>query len=222
MLLFLLPLVQGRSAGWPAWSWLCLGGCVLAGLALAAWEVRLARRGGEPVIQVDLLRHRSFAGQLLALLYFAGFTSLFFTLSGPVAARPGPQRSGRRAADAALRAREPVHRGQQRLVLRPFRPDHDHDRDHRKARRPGRGSAGCAPRRAAWLLAGPLAVAGLGNWLVIAPNQDFVLGSVPRRQAGAAGGELITAQRMGAAMGIAVGGPRCSAAEAPAAPAPAR
>ncbi len=33
-----------------------------------------------------------------------------------------------------------------------------------------------------WLLAGPLALAGLGNGLVIAPNQDFVLGSVPRRE----------------------------------------
>jgi len=55
-----------------------------------------------------------------------------------------------------------------------------------------------------WLLAGPLALAGLGNGLVIAPNQDFVLGSVPRREAGTAGGALITAQRLGAAIGIAV------------------
>jgi hypothetical protein len=55
------------------------------------------RRGGEPVLQIGLLHHRSFAGgQLLALLYFAGFTSLFFTLSilwqdglGRSAAPPG-------------------------------------------------------------------------------------------------------------------------------------
>lgn len=60
-----------------------LGLAVPAGLALTWWEVRLDRRGGEPVIQVGLLRaHRSFGtGQSLALLYFAGFTSLFFTLS---------------------------------------------------------------------------------------------------------------------------------------------
>jgi hypothetical protein len=42
------------------------------------------------------------------------------------------------------------------------------------------------------------------NGLVIAPNQDFVLGSVPRREAGTAGAELITAQRIGAAIGIAI------------------
>lgn len=39
---------------------------------------------------------------------------------------------------------------------------------------------------------------------MIAPNQDFVLGSVPQREAGTAGGALITAQRIGAAIGIAV------------------
>jgi MFS family permease len=55
-----------------------------------------------------------------------------------------------------------------------------------------------------WPLAAPLLLAGLGNGLVIAPNQDFVLGSVPREQAGTAGGALITGQRLGAAIGIAV------------------
>jgi hypothetical protein len=55
-----------------------------------------------------------------------------------------------------------------------------------------------------WSLTGPLLLAGLGNGLVIAPNQDFVLASVPRDQAGTAGGALITAQRLGSAIGIAV------------------
>jgi MFS family permease len=55
-----------------------------------------------------------------------------------------------------------------------------------------------------WALTGPLLLAGLGNGLVIAPNQDFVLASVPREQAGTAGAALITAQRLGAAIGIAV------------------
>jgi hypothetical protein len=61
-----------------------------------------------------------------------------------------------------------------------------------------------ASRPDVWELIGPLFLAGLGNGLVIAPNQDFVLSSVPKDQAGTAGGALITAQRIGAAMGIAV------------------
>lgn len=83
LLLILVPLVEGRVAGWPAWSWALLAFAVPAAAALAYWEVRLAGRGGEPVVQVDLLRrHRSFGtGQLLAVVYFGGFTSLFFTLS---------------------------------------------------------------------------------------------------------------------------------------------
>jgi sugar phosphate permease len=61
-----------------------------------------------------------------------------------------------------------------------------------------------APKPDVWDLIGPLFLAGLGNGLVIAPNQDFVLSSVPKDQAGTAGGALTTAQRIGAAIGIAV------------------
>ena len=50
----------------------------------------------------------------------------------------------------------------------------------------------------------PLFVAGLGNGMTIAPNQDFVLASVPRREAGTASGVLGTAQRIGSALGIAI------------------
>lgn len=34
------------------------------------------------------------------------------------------------------------------------------------------------PSPSAWLLTGPLAMGGLGNGLVIAPNQDFVLAAL--------------------------------------------
>lgn len=74
-LLLLVPLVGGRVPGWPAWSWLLLGLLVPAAAALTWWERRLYRRHGEAVIQVGLMRHRSFwAGPCLALctLYFAG------------------------------------------------------------------------------------------------------------------------------------------------------
>jgi MFS family permease len=83
LLLILVPLIEGRVSGWPAWSWLLLGLAVPAAAALVTWELRLEHRGGEPVVQVGLLRERRAfgTGQALALLYFAGFTSLFFTLS---------------------------------------------------------------------------------------------------------------------------------------------
>jgi MFS family permease len=63
-----------------------------------------------------------------------------------------------------------------------------------------------APSPSAWALLGPLALAGLGNGLFIAPNQDFVLAAVERREAGAASGFLSTAQRIGSSIGIAAVG----------------
>jgi len=59
------------------------------------------------------------------------------------------------------------------------------------------------PDPAGWQIVLPLAVAGLGNGLVIAPNVDFVLSAVPPREAGAASGVLNTGQRVGSAVGIA-------------------
>jgi EmrB/QacA subfamily drug resistance transporter len=208
LLLVLIPLVDGRVSGWPLWSWIVLAATVPVGAALVIWEVRLARQGGEPVLQVRLLRHRSFAmGQALALLYFAGFTSLFFTLS-----ILWQQGLGRSALQTGL------------LVL-PFAvaslstASNSYRFSTRFGRKTVQGGlvamfAGLAlvllvlhltaPRPDVWDLIGPLFLAGLGNGLVIAPNQDFVLTSVPKGQAGTAGGALTTAQRIGAAIGIAV------------------
>jgi EmrB/QacA subfamily drug resistance transporter len=208
LLLLLFPLVEGRAAGWPWWSWLCFSGSALATAALWAWEARLGRRGGEPVIRLDLMRHRSYSvGQLLALTYFAGFTSLFFTLS--ILWQEG---LGRSALDTGLLV-VPFALGSLLAAINSAR----------FSNRFGRATiitgaiamlAGQAlillaihlgaPQPSAWALVGPLALAGLGNGIVIAPNQDFVLGAVPPREAGTAGGALITAQRMGAAIGIAV------------------
>jgi EmrB/QacA subfamily drug resistance transporter len=207
LILLLIPLVEGRSAGWPWWSWLCVGGSAVLALILARWEIALSRRGGEPVIRPDLMRHRSFTmGQLLALCYFAGFTSLFFILSilwqeglGRSALATGflvvpfalaslvtasnSDRFSTRIGRTAILAGAAAMLAGQTLVLLVIHIG--------------------APSPSAWLLAGPLVLAGAGNGLVIAPNQDFVLGSVPRREAGTAGAALIAAQRIGAAIGIA-------------------
>ena len=209
LLLVLVPLVEGRVSGWPVWSWLMLGLAVPVAGILLVWERRLDHRGGEPVIQIGLLRaHRSFGmGQFLATAYFAGFTSLFFTLSimwqeglgrsaleagllvlpfalGSLLTAANSYRFSRRIGRKAIQAGISAMFAGQALVLLVLRLSGAH---------PG-----------LWALAGPLLLAGLGNGLVIAPNQDFVLASVPRQQAGTAGGALITAQRLGAAIGIAV------------------
>jgi MFS family permease len=52
--------------------------------------------------------------------------------------------------------------------------------------------------------AGPLLLAGLGGGMVTSPNVTLTLESVPVRMAGAAGGALQTAQRIGSAIGTAL------------------
>jgi MFS family permease len=204
----LVPLIEGQRRGWPAWTYGCLALSVLLLVALAWWLVRLERRGGDPLIPPHLVRDRAFAaGTVLALVYFAGFTSVFFTLSilwqtglGHSALAAGlvtlPFPAGS-LITAALSDRFSARLGRNVLVL------------------------GCAmvaaglvavlvilqvtsPDPAGWQLAVPLAVAGLGNGLFIAPNIDFVLSAVPPQEAGAASGVLNTGQRVGAAIGIAV------------------
>jgi EmrB/QacA subfamily drug resistance transporter len=211
LLLILIPLIEGRVSGWPAWSWLLLGLAAPATALLIWWELRVERNGGEPVLQIGLLRrHRAFGvGQSLALLYFAGFTSLFFTLS--ILWQEGLGRSALQTGFLVL----PFACGSLLTASNSYR----------FSRRFGRwaiaaGISGMLAGQALlllvlvlsgtrpdfWALTGPLLLAGLSNGLVIAPNQDFVLGSVPREQAGTAGGALITAQRLGAAIGIAAVG----------------
>jgi MFS family permease len=57
---------------------------------------------------------------------------------------------------------------------------------------------------AAWASAAPLLVVGLGAGMVTSPNITLTLESVPVEMAGAAGGALQTAQRIGSAIGTAV------------------
>ena len=60
------------------------------------------------------------------------------------------------------------------------------------------------PALSGWALAAPLAVAGLGNGLFIAPNTRFIIATVAPAHAGAASGVIATMQRVGSAIGIAV------------------
>jgi MFS family permease len=57
---------------------------------------------------------------------------------------------------------------------------------------------------AAWWVAAPLLVAGIGGGMVTSPNVTLTVQCVPTRMAGAAGGTLQTGQRIGSAIGTAL------------------
>ncbi|MGW8766917.1 MFS transporter [Streptomyces sp. NPDC055815] len=53
--LLTVPLVLGQEQDWPLWSWLCLGGSLVFAAVFGAYESRLARRGGAPLIAPRVL-----------------------------------------------------------------------------------------------------------------------------------------------------------------------
>ncbi len=208
VLLLLLPLVEERQwHGNAKWLLIVAAAVVLAGFV--GWERRYGRNHTS-LVDLSLFRVRSYAlGSLIGLLYFAGFTTIFFiytlflqsglhytALEAGLATTTFAVGS---AAGAAVVGRI-VNRYGRPLVVAGlvavavgliatdlalhFVPGPD----------------------AGWATALPLLVAGLGSGFVISPNQTLTLSEVPVARAGSAGAVLQTGQRIGTAMGIAAVG----------------
>ncbi|MCS5734326.1 MFS transporter [Herbiconiux daphne] len=205
----LVPLIQGQDEGWPLWTYLSIAGGVVLLVAFGAWEVAYTKRGRSPLVPPRLFRHPAFTGGvILALVYFAAFTSIFFTISilwqaglGHTALESGvvsiPFAIGS-IVGSALSSRLAQRLGRTVLVI---------------------GTAAVVVGLAwiwlvllltspadltNWELILPLLIAGLGNGLFIAPNAQFIVATVDRAEAGAASGVISAMQRVGSAIGIAV------------------
>ncbi|GAB3182916.1 EmrB/QacA subfamily drug resistance transporter [Micromonospora palomenae] len=208
VLLLLLPLVQ-REQWQSPWKWALVpaGLAVLVGFGL--WERRYARHQ-TPLFDLRLFRLRSYTlGALIALVYFGGFTAIFFifTLYLQNGLGYSPLIAGLAITPFALGSALASTLGG-RIVNRFGRP------------LVGIGLVvvviglgtvvlvlrGSPQHSVPLLTAVPLLVAGLGSGLVITPNQTLTLAQVPVPQAGSAAGMLQTGQRIGSAAGIAAVG----------------
>jgi len=205
----LVPLIEGQDQGWPVWTYASLGAGALLIALFGAWEVAVARRGKSPLVPPHLFSHPAFTGgTVLALVYFAAFVSIFFTISilwqaglGHTALESGivsvpfaigsivgSSQSGRLAAKIGRTvlvlgtAMVAVGLIALWLVLLLVTPG----------------------ELTSWDLLGPLLVAGTGSGLFIAPNAQFIIATVDRQEAGAASGVIATMQRLGSAIGIAI------------------
>ena len=204
VLCLLLPVVDSAVAGW----WYLYAPAVLLLGAFARWEVRTARRGRQPLLDPRLARTPGYAaGSAIALVYFVGFTGigLVFALFFQDGLGYSPLRSGLAvtpfalgvAASAAIAGRLVSRVGRWLTVSGLVTTAVGLVATAVVLRHVG-GDA------AAWVAAVPLLVAGLGGGMVTSPNITLTLESVPVELAGAAGGALQTAQRIGAAIGTAV------------------
>ena len=79
VLALLVPLTEGRSLGWPAWTIALLILAPIAAAAFCVFERRAERSGRSPLVPPSLLRHPSMRrGLVLALPFFAGFGAFMF------------------------------------------------------------------------------------------------------------------------------------------------
>jgi EmrB/QacA subfamily drug resistance transporter len=207
----LVPLIEGQDKGWPAWTYITLAGGIVLIVLFALWEIAYTRRGKSPLVPPHLFSHPAFSGgTILALVYFAAFTSIFFTIS--LLWQAG---LGHTALESGI-------------VSIPFAIGGiiGASQSNRLSQRLGRtvliiGTALVVLGLVAvwiilvtvkpaditnWDLLAPLFFAGLGNGLFIAPNAQFIVATVDASEAGAASGVIQTMQRVGSAIGIAVVG----------------
>lgn len=73
------PLIQGRAAGWPAWTFTTLAAGAVLLAAFVLWE---RRRHSDPLIEPGLLANHTYtSGILVALAFFGAFGGLLLCVS---------------------------------------------------------------------------------------------------------------------------------------------
>jgi EmrB/QacA subfamily drug resistance transporter len=207
--LALVPLIVGRAEGWPWWTLMLLVSSVPATALALAYERRLARRGGNPVLDLTLFGHRTFgAGLGVAVAFMAFFGSSIFVASLLLQTGLGltPLQAGLAFVPLCmLGVVAPLLGGRLVAMLGPAAVIR----------------IGCAVDAVAivllavllqtqggavsvpWLVAG-LALIGLGNTLILPTYLGVALSAVRPEQAGAASGTLNTTQQFAGAAGLAV------------------
>ena len=197
-----------KSTRPPDEEWWLLVAAMLLLVAFTWWELRTVRRGRQPLLDPRLAHTPGYtAGSAIGLVYFVGFTGIWLVLALFFQDGLGysPLRAGLAvipfalgvAASAAIAGRLVTRVGRLLTVAGLIAVVIGLVTTALTLRHVGGDAAASAA-------AVPLFVAGLGGGMVTAPNITLALESVPVRMAGAAGGALQTAQRVGAAIGTAV------------------
>jgi Na+/melibiose symporter-like transporter len=207
--LIIVPLVEGRQAGWPWWVPVAFAAAVPAAALWIAYERRVSARGGSPLVELSLFRERGFRLGVPLVLMFWMVTSFFLLIGlylqdglgySPVAAgllftplavafvvvSLGTGKLGRVSDDRLLTTGASV--AALGLVLSALIT----------------AGAGNAFPGLPLILA--FVVVGAGNGCFMPTAVGAVLRRIPRDAAGSASGVLTTAQQIGYAVGVAGAG----------------
>ncbi|MFF5478190.1 MFS transporter [Streptomyces sp. NPDC012935] len=207
LLALLVPLTEGRAAGWPLWTWLSLAAFPFVAAAFYAVERRADRAGRTPLVPPSLFALTSLRRGLVMIVPFSiGFSGFMFVIA--VALQQGAG-LGPVAAGVALVPMAVVFffvsLAGPRLVAR-------HGTRVVTAGAVIQGAGVALMALAAWrfwpdfgfveLLPGA-AVAGAGQALQLPVIFRIVLSEVPTARAGVGSGVMITTQQSSLALGVA-------------------
>ncbi|GHJ45209.1 hypothetical protein Cs7R123_25510 [Catellatospora sp. TT07R-123] len=207
MFLLVYPLMQGREAGWPAWTWAMLTASVAVLGLFAVQQLRRKASGGTPLVELSVFAKRSYtSGALFVLVFFGaivGFSlavGLFLQLGqgkSPIGASLSMAAwaigaflgSGFSAGAMAKLGRRILHLGLAVmtvglvLLYAAFASQ-------------GMGIGG-------WHLGVPLLVYGAGMGMIFVPLFDVVMGEIADHEVGSAAGILESIQQLGSSLGVA-------------------
>src|SRR5262249_35918575 len=78
VLLLVYPLTEGRTLGWPAWTFGLMAGSAVVMAVFVAYQRRRTRRVGSPLVVLSLFRARSFtAGMVVWSIFFVAGGAFF-------------------------------------------------------------------------------------------------------------------------------------------------
>jgi Major Facilitator Superfamily len=207
--LLVYPLIQGRQAGWPLWTYLMMAASVLAAGLLAGWSRGRGLRGHGTLVETSVFRHRGYsaglacvvvffagmAGTLLALTLYLQFGEHFSAMHAGLTLAPFAAGSAAGAVTAATVVVPRLGRGALQVAA-------------------GLIAAGTwwldrvisahgLATTSAQLIPAQL-ILGAGIGMLISPLFDFILASVSDREVGSASGVLNAVQQLASAIGVAV------------------
>ncbi len=200
----LLALNQGAEWGWTSPA--VLGLIVLAVLLLGAF-LAIERRSGSPMLDLSLFRRRLFSASAASAVFN------YITLNTVLFLMPFYLIEGRGLDPAGAGLVLTV----QPLLMAISAPLSGAISDRVGARLPGTVGmiilmvgvlllSRLGPEASPGLIAGSLAVVGLGTGIFISPNSSALMGAAPRQRQGIASGVLAEARLVGQVLGIGLAG----------------
>ncbi|TCO62588.1 MFS transporter [Actinocrispum wychmicini] len=207
MFALLVPLMEGRTAGWPAWMWVLLAVSPVAFGAFVVVERKIERGGRVPLLPPSVMRMPSMRrGLSMGAPIFMGFGGFMFVAAVTLqnGLRLGPATAGLALTPMAV-AFLAASLISSRLVTRYGRTVL---------------TIGAAiqtvgiltmigtilaawPDVTPWELAPGMAIAGFGQGLLVTTLFRVVLSRVPVASAGVGSGSLVTVQQASLALGVA-------------------